>query len=363
MPFWASRSSCSERSSRAFARSSTACVRARARGELLLRPLAGLLGRHARAAHVPHQLVELPLPALEALGRHVAHPLIEADAPRDHQRAGLPGSAEHQAVARSEGLMVELGAGVLGPRVPVGELLQLADVGRDERRDAREEEPLQHRGPEGASLVRVGAAAELVEQDEALRGRVRERGAHAHEVRGEGREVLPDLLLVADVRADPVVQRHRRAVVRGTGSPGARHQREEAARLQREGLAARVRPRDEEHVEVHAEPQVDGDHLVQLSGLDLRDEQGMAGRAQEQTLARSVVAGLESAGARRRRPRSARSPGPPRALPPAAPLRRSRSAARAAHGRVRSGCARPRAARRRAPRRAGCRARRPPGAR
>ena len=72
------------------------------------------------------------------------------------------------------------------------------------------------------------------------------RGEVLH-VRGESGQRLLDGLLIADVREDPVEQGERRALRRRDLHPELVHEGEEADGLQADGLAARVRPRDDEH--------------------------------------------------------------------------------------------------------------------
>ena len=77
---------------------------------------------------------------------------------------------------------------------------------RDDRR-ARAAEVLDDRDAEGAALGRVGAGADLVEEHERGPREVARHLDDRGEVRGEGRQVLRDRLLVADVGEDAAEDR------------------------------------------------------------------------------------------------------------------------------------------------------------
>ena len=107
-----------------------------------------------------------------------------------------------------------------------------------------EDRPAQ-RGPFG----RVGARAQLVEQDERLRGRPGQDLADPPDVRREGRERLLEALLVADVGEDVVEDGELRALGGRDVQAGLGHDREQADGLQGDRLAAGVRPGDDQDAE------------------------------------------------------------------------------------------------------------------
>lgn len=135
---------------------------------------------------------------------------------------------------------------------------------------------------QGRALGRIGAAAEFVEQDERGPRRARQAGADAHEMRRKGREVLLDLLLVADVGHDAVVERHLAALGARQGQAHAHHQGRQARALQRQGLAARVRAGDHEQVELAPEAQVERHDHRQRAALELCAQERVAEGAQHQ---------------------------------------------------------------------------------
>ena len=79
------------------------------------------------------------------------------------------------------------------------------------------------------------------------------------EVAGERREALGDRLLVADVGEDVAEDRQPRAGLGRDVEAGLVHEGEQAERPQRDGLAAGVRPGDDERRVAVAEPDVDRD--------------------------------------------------------------------------------------------------------
>jgi hypothetical protein len=273
----------------------------------VLEPSLGLgahaLGVGAGLADVGHEREQLLVAALEPFLGARDHALGDPEAPRDREGARLARHPDQDPVAGRERPGVELDARVLGARVAEGELLELADVRRGERRRAALEEELEHGLRERRAFVGIRPRAELVEQDERPSGRALDPGPDARQVRGERRQARADLLLVADVGHDPVEERDRRARRTREGHPAPHEERRQAGRLQRERLPARVRPRDHEHVEIPRQAQVDRDDLRETSQARLLEEQRVERGAQEQTGRGAGLAGQErDARARFRRP-------------------------------------------------------------
>ena len=96
------------------------------------------------------------------------------------------------------------------------------------------------------ALVGVGAAPELVEEDEAPRRRRGERRGRARHRAGERGEVAEEVLRVPRDDEEPVEDGERRAGVGGDGEARLREEREEADRLHRDRLAAGVRAGEED---------------------------------------------------------------------------------------------------------------------
>ena len=105
---------------------------------------------------------------------------------------------------------------------------------------------LEDRRGDGAPLVGVGAAPELVEEDEAPRRRGGERRGRARHRAGEGGEVAEEVLRVPRDDEEPVEDGERRPGVGGDGEARLREEREEADGLHRDRLAAGVRAGEED---------------------------------------------------------------------------------------------------------------------
>ena len=123
---------------------------------------------------------------------------------------------------------------------------------------------------ERRALGRVGAGAELIEEDERAVVALIEDADDIRHVRGEGGEALLDALLIADVCHDLLEHGQARAVRCRNVQAALRHHGEQADRLERDGFAAGIRAGDDEGVKVAAERDVDRDD-------DVLGDQRMAG--------------------------------------------------------------------------------------
>ncbi len=90
----------------------------------------------------------------------------------------------------------------------LGPGLHEAVVGRGEDHGPLGAKMLEDGNAEGTALGGVRARPDLVEQDEGRKGEVARHGHDVGEVSGEGREVLGDGLVVADVGEDPPEHGH-----------------------------------------------------------------------------------------------------------------------------------------------------------
>ena len=142
---------------------------------------------------------------------------------------------------------------------------------------------LDDRDGEGRALDRVGARAQLVEEDEGIAVRLVEDIDNGLHVRGEGGKALLDALLVADVGEDAGKDAHRAAVARRDVQSALRHQAEQTERFETDGLAAGVGACDDEGIEAAAHLNVDGHGL---GGI----EQRMAGAAEGNAAVRADLA-------------------------------------------------------------------------
>ena len=207
-----------------------------------------------------------------------------------------------QAERRLEPLGVERDGGVLEPRLHLGEHLERLEVrGDDEPRTAIEER-LEEGGAERRALGRIGARAELVEEDERAGPRDLQDLAHLAHERREGREVLGEALLVADHRQHLI--RERDAASRRGRDVAARlgHEHEEPAGLERHGLAARVRAAEDQTGPVGRHAEVDRDDVAgsRRGAPPLGDQERMAGPPEVEVTARlhQRLGGVEPLGER-----------------------------------------------------------------
>ena len=83
---------------------------------------------------------------------------------------------------------------------------------------------------ERGTFFGIGGRAEFIEQDERVAGRGARDEVDVGDVRGEGRKVLLDRLVVADVGEDGV-EDGKLGAVGGDGDAGLRHQREAGRRF------------------------------------------------------------------------------------------------------------------------------------
>ena len=81
------------------------------------------------------------------------------------------------------------------------------------------------------TLDRVGARAQLIEEDETAPVRLIEYLHDILHVRREGRQALLNALLVADIGQDRGEDAHLAAVVAGNVQPALRHQAQKTERL------------------------------------------------------------------------------------------------------------------------------------
>jgi hypothetical protein len=196
----------------------------------------------------------------ETLGRDPAarvrdHALFEAEPLRRLQRVRGPRPAERDPVERLVCLRIQPGGRVRGPVGRARPLLQLRMVRGRDRQPCLAGQPRHERLREGRPLDRVGAGGQLVHEDKRPLRRRAEDPDEVRDVPGEGREAHLDRLLVADVGKHLV--EHGESRLRGRrAQPGLVEERSQPERLQRNGLAAGVRPADHQRAQ-RAEVEVD----------------------------------------------------------------------------------------------------------
>ena len=211
----------------------------------------------------------------------------------DGEGLAAAGQPDGQAVGRRQRLEVELDRGVACLRRRVGIGLQLGVVGRRRDQGARPDEVVEKRLRQRRALGRVGAGAQLVEQDQrAGSGRLDDPGDRA-QVAGERRQRLGDRLLVADVGEDVAPDRQPAAGFGRDVEAGLVHQAQQPERAQGDGLAAGVRAGHDQRRVAVADPDVDRD--------DRAGQARVAGRQQDRLgpLGRLGAAGAHLGGERR----------------------------------------------------------------
>ncbi len=198
----------------------------------------------------------------EIAARRGDHRLRHAEPLRHLDREAAPGCAVDQAIGGREILRIERERrhrDALGADAP--RLHRIKMRRRDDQRAALAE-MLDDRRRQRAALVRIGAGADFVEQDQR---RQLQLAIHRHQVgdvRRERAQARLDRLFVADVRehaAEHRQLRHRRRQVQSR----LRHQREQARGLERNGLATGVGSGDQQHAVRRIEKHVNRHRALQ----------------------------------------------------------------------------------------------------
>ncbi len=181
---------------------------------------------------------------------------VEPEPLGDLERPRRAGPADRDPVQRRVRLRVEAGRRVRGALGRARPLLQLGEVRRHHRQPGLRGEALDERLRERRALLGIGAGGELVEEDERAPARSGEDRDDRAQMAGEGGEAHLDRLPVADVGEHAVEHRQRR-LRRRRAQAGLVEERREPERLERDRLAARVRPADDEGAQP-VEVEVDG---------------------------------------------------------------------------------------------------------
>ena len=190
----------------------------------------------------------------------------------DGEGVALAGDADHEPVGGLQGLDIELAAGVDDALGPHGVGLELGVVGGRQGPDLSDMAEIEDGDGERRALGGVGAGSQLVKEAEALAVDPAEDVHDGLHVGGEGGQALLDALLVSDVGVDIPEEGELASVAGRDMEAGHAHELEEADGLEGDGLAAGVGTRDDDHVVVGAQLDIDGDDLF---GVD----QGMAALA------------------------------------------------------------------------------------
>ena len=148
------------------------------------------------------------------------------------------------------------------PGVWLATLLERAQVSGGQRERAAGRQAHECRGGERRALGRIGAAPDLVEQDERRVVRVVEDPAQHPHVRAEGREAGRDALPVADVGVEATEDREPAARPDRRHDPALRQRGGQTHRLEQHGLPAGVGAADEQRALAGGKAQIERDHRL-----------------------------------------------------------------------------------------------------
>ena len=169
---------------------------------------------------------------------------VETERPCEWKRERPAGRAEIEFVGGHEGRGIEAHAAVAHVRRGRREELQFRTMRGDDPARAVRQEVFDERDAERGARPRLGSARDLVDEHERTFARRLHDRPQAPQVRGKGRGVLRDRLLVADIAAHVREISDRGPLSGGELHAAVRHRHEESDQLQRDRLAAHVRPAD-----------------------------------------------------------------------------------------------------------------------
>ena len=190
---------------------------------------------------------ELRLARAEVFTRGGDHRLVQAEPTGDFERQTPPGASVRQLVGRLERRQIETKGGARHTAGRGGVRLQLIVVARGDHRGAAAAEVIHDRHSQRASFNRIGAGSHLVEQHQ--RRRRQSRSIDAMFLM-----CAENVLRLASIDCSSPMSANserntgsREPSLRRNAQPGLSHQRQQSGRLQRDRLAAGVRPGDEQY--------------------------------------------------------------------------------------------------------------------
>ncbi len=196
----------------------------------------------------PHQRIRLLARRRHRPTGRRDHGIRQSERLGDIQRVGGAVAADRDRIARAQGRRIDRNGRVLGPWEGDRPLLERPEVGRDQDQRARADQPLQDRLGQGTAFIGIGARGDLVQQYQRAAARRGDDLREAAHVGRERREVQRNRLFVADVRQDPIEDREP-CRARGHAQPALGQRRKHAQRLECHGLAAGVRPADDQRTD------------------------------------------------------------------------------------------------------------------
>lgn len=159
------------------------------------------------------------------------HTRRQTEAARDFNAARCSGDADQQPVSRPQIFGVEFHGGIQNARRGRCVRFQAIVVRGGDGQGAARAKLLQERHGQRRTLFGGRAGAHLVDQDQRTLGGDFEHRFQIEGVRGKGREIGGDRLLIADVRKD-VVENGQHSAFGGHRNSGLRGQRRKAHGLE-----------------------------------------------------------------------------------------------------------------------------------
>ena len=190
----------------------------------------------------------------QQLSRRVNQVLRQSQPPADFKGVALSRYSDGKPVGGPQGLHVEFNRGVLHALRRQCKDLQLAVVGCRHGPHADVQQPGQDALCQRRALRRVRSGPEFVKQHQIPRRHFPHDRNDVRHVPAEGGKALLNALLVSDVGKHLLENRQFRAHVRRNLQARLGHQRKKPHRLQRHGLAARVRSGHDQRREFLSEP-------------------------------------------------------------------------------------------------------------
>ena len=150
-------------------------------------------------------------------------------------------------------------------RRALGKVLQVGVVRGDDAVHARSVQLVEHGFGNGAAQAGLGAGAEFVNQHQAFLAGQQHKLLHGQQVRGVGRQVVFQALLVADVQEN--ILEHAGFGVVGAGNEQAhlQHELHQAHGFQAHGLAARVGAGNHQNALLVVQLQVERHHFARVA--------------------------------------------------------------------------------------------------
>src|SRR5690606_25232879 len=171
---------------------------------------------------------------------------VQAQPLGNRQRVRASRQADDQAVSRAQRFEVKLDTGIAYAGSLYSVDFEFRVMGRHDGCDAAVLQMIEQRPRQRRTFRRVGSRADFIQQHQrTLVGFAQDADGIGH-VRRKGAEILLDALLVTDVGVD-ALEYAQFGVLHRQMQTALRHHRQQTNRLERDCLAAGVRPGDDQH--------------------------------------------------------------------------------------------------------------------